>query len=130
MQSCVEVHFESIELKEHHVQGRPEDFALSVVHFGFRYPDGRVDTGCMATVRHALGRLSGGCVQITVPTGYQCPAFQRSLERAIEEYYRQRVEFDGALIRIGAFGAVPPTIGIPVESPACAEFVIDSAGAA
>ena len=126
MQSRVEVHFESVELKEHHVQGQPEDFALSVVHFAFRYPDGRIDTGCMATVRHALGRLSGGCVRITVPTAYECPAFQRSLERAIEQYYRQRVEFDGALIRIGAMGAVPPTIGIPVESPARAEFQVAS----
>ena len=126
MQQRVEVHFESIELKEYHVTETPGDYALAVVHFGFRYPDGRVDTGCMATVRHALGRLSGGCVRITVPAGYQCPAFQRSLERSIEEYYRRRVDFDGRAFRIGAMGAPPPTIGIPVASPACAEFEVES----
>lgn len=121
----VEVYFESIELKECHVRGEPDDFALSVVHFDFRFPDGRADTGCMATVRHALGRFSGGCVRITVPTGYQCPAFRRSLELSIEEYYRRRVDFDGRAFRIGAMGAAPPTIGVPVASPACAEFDVE-----
>lgn len=124
MQDRVEVHFESIELKEYSVTASPGDYALSIVHFAFRYPDGRIDTGCAATVRHALDRLSAGSVQITVPGAYQCPAFQRSLERSIEEYYRRRVDFDGRVLRIGAMGAVPPTVGVPVVGPACAEFVV------
>ena len=125
MQQRVEVHFESIEVKEYSVTEAPSDYALSIVRFAFRYPDGRIDTGCTATVRHALGRLSAGCVQVTVPGSYQCPAFQRSLARSIEEYYRRRVDFDGRAFRIGAMGAAPPTIGVPVAAPACAEFDVE-----
>ena len=126
MQSRVEVHFESIELKEQRIQRLPDDFARSVVRFGFRYPDGRIETGCTATVWHALGALSGGTVRITLPSSYQCPAYRQGLERSIEEYYRRQVDFDGRVIHIGPWGASPPTIGIPVVSPACAEFEVTS----
>jgi hypothetical protein len=95
---------------------------MSVVHFAFRYPDGRIDTGCTATVRHRFRAANGGQVEVTVPAAYQCPSFRLSLERATEEYYRQRVGIDGVLVRIGPRGASPLILGVPRESAASVVF--------
>ena len=123
MPSRVEVHFEAIELTAQYVFGEPGDYVDAVVHFAFRYPDGRIDTNCTAMIWHGL--VPREVVQVTVPAAYRCPAYGRSLERAIEEYYRARVGPDGSLIRIGRKGASPLIIGVPRESAASAVFEID-----
>ena len=122
----VEVHFESIALQDQRVRGLPDDYLLAVVHFDFRYPDGRIDTGCIATIRHRFRHPSGEIVEVTVPGAYDCPTYGRSLERAIEEYYRQRVGADGSTIRVGPQGVSPFVIGVPRESIASAAFSIDA----
>ena len=121
--SRVEVHFEAIELTAQYVFGEPGDYVDALVHFAFRYPDGRIDTNCTATIWHALQPRE--IVQVTVPAAYKCPAYARSLESAIEEYYRLRVGMDGTVIRIGPKGASPLVIGVPCESAASAVFEID-----
>ena len=125
MPSRVEVHFEAVELTAQYVFGEPGDYVDAVVHFAFRYPDGRIDTNCAAMIWHALRPRE--IVQVTVPAAYQCPAYGPSLERAIEEYYRPRVGEDGMLIRIGPKGASPLIVGVPRESAASAMFEIDEA---
>lgn len=125
MPSRVEVHFEAVELTAQYVFGEPGDYVDAVVHFAFRYPDGRIDTNCTAMVWHALKPRE--IVQVTVPAAYQCPAYGPSLERAIEEYYRPRVGEDGTLIRIGPKGASSLIVGVPRESAASAMFEIDEA---
>lgn len=126
MYNRVEVHFESIALQDQRVRGLPDDYLLAVVHFDFRYPDGRIDTGCIATIRHRFRHTSGEIVEVTVPGAYDCPTYGRSLERAIEEYYRQRVGADGSTIRVGPEGVSPFVIGVPRESIASAVFSIDA----
>lgn len=125
MQSRVEVHFEAVELTAQFVFGEPGDYVDGLVHFAFRYPDGRIDTNCTATIWHALQPRE--IVEVTVPAAYQCPAYRPSLERAIEEYYRARVGRDGTVIRIGDKGASPLIIGVPRESAASAVFEVDEA---
>lgn len=125
MKSRVEVHFEAVEITAQYVFGEPGDCVEAVVHFGFRYPDGRIDTNCTATVWHALQPRE--IVQVTVPAAYQCPAYRAALERAVEEYYRRRVGADGTAIRIGPKGASPLIIGVPQQSAASALFEIDEA---
>ena len=125
MPSRVEVHFEAVELTAQYVFGEPGDYVEAVVHFAFRYPDGRIDTNCTAMVWHALKPRE--IVEVTVPAAYRCPAYGPSLERAIEEYYRPRVGDDGTLIRIGPKGASPLIVGVPRESAASAMFEIDEA---
>jgi hypothetical protein len=123
--SRVEVHFQAVELVAQYVFGEPGDYIDSQVHFAFRYPDGRIDTNCTATIWHALRPRE--IVQVTVPAAYRCPAYAPSLERAIEEYYRARVGMDGTVIRIGAKGASPLILGVVRESAASAVFEIDEA---
>jgi len=126
----VEVHFESVELIVQRVYGEPGDHVECVVHFAFRFPDGRVDSNCAASVWHAIEPVSSGIVDITLPEAYKCPAYGHSLERAIEAYYRPRVGVDGTVIRIGPKGASPLIIGVPMASVACAEFEAESENAA
>lgn len=128
MPSRVEVRFEAVELTAQYVFGEPGDYVDGLVHFAFRYPDGRIDTNCTATIWHALRPQE--IVQVTVPAAYQCPAYRPSLERAVEEYYRARVGCDGTVIRIGPTGASALIIGVPRESPASAVFEIDAHTAA
>jgi hypothetical protein len=123
VQSRVEVRFEAVELTAQYVFGEPGDYVDALVHFAFRYPDGRVDTNCTATIWHALRPRE--VVQVTVPAAYRCPAYASSLERAVEEYYRSRVGPDGTVIRIGPKGASLLVIGVPLESAASAVFEID-----
>lgn len=125
MNSRVEVHFEAVELTAQYVFGEPGDYVDGLVHFAFRYPDGRIDTNCAATIWHAL--RPSEIVQVTVPAAYQCPAYAHSLERAIAEYYRSRVGSDGTVIRIGPKGASPLIVGVRRESAASAVFEIDEA---
>ena len=125
MKSRVEVHFQAVELTAQYVFKEPGDYVEAVVHFGFRYPDGRIDTNCTATIWHALRPRE--VVEVTVPAAYQCPAYRASLERAVEEYYRQRVGVDGTLIRIGPKGASSLIIGVAQDSAASAVFEIDEA---
>jgi hypothetical protein len=125
VQSRVEVHFHAVELVAQFVFGEPGDYVDAQVHFSFRYPDGRIDTNCTATIWHGLRPRE--VVQVTVPAAYRCPAYAPSLERAIEEYYRARVGADGTVIRIGRKGASPLILGIPRESPASAAFELDGA---
>jgi len=54
MHNRIEIHFEAIALEDQRVRGAPDDYLRSAVHFAFRYPDGRIDTGCVATVLHRL----------------------------------------------------------------------------
>ena len=129
MHNRVEVYFESIALQDQRVRGQPDDYLMSVVHFDFRYPDGRIDTGCVATVRHKLRDTGGESVEIMMSPAYRCPAYVRSLERAIEEYYRQRVGVRGELIRVGPKGASSLIMGVPIESIACAEFEVEPVSA-
>ena len=130
MSDRVEVHFESIALQDQRVRGEPDDYLMSVVHFAFRYPDGRIDTGCVATVRHRLRDPTSGAVEIVVSAAYQCPAYGHSLKQTIEEYYRQRVGFNGSVLQIGPKGASPLIIGVPRESPATATFEVGPESAA
>ena len=124
--SRVEVYFESIALQDQRVRGQPDDYLLAVVHFDFRYPDGRIDTGCTATIRHRFRHPGGEIVEVTVPGAYDCPTYGRSLERAIEEYYRQRVGVDGSAIPIGPKGASPVLVGVLLESIASGVFSVDA----
>lgn len=125
MHSRVEVHFEAVEVSAQYVFGEPGDYIDAVVHFSFRYPDGRIDTNCTATIWHALEPRE--VVEVTVPAAYQCPAYRPSLERAIEAYYRPRVGAEGTVIRIGPKGVSPLIIGVPRESAASAVFEVDGA---
>lgn len=130
MQSRVEVFFEAIEIVGQQVFGEPGDHVESLVHFGFRYPDGRVETNLTANVWHAIEPVSSGVVEITVPASFRCPAYVMSLERAIEAYYRPRVGVDGSVIRIGKKGASALIVGTPIQSAACATFDVDADSAA
>ena len=130
MQSRAEVYFEAVEITAQQVFGEPGDHVDALVHFDFRYPDGRVDTNCTATVWHRLEARGEDLIEVTVPAAYQCPAYGASLLRAIEAYYRPRVGTDGSVIRIGKKGASELILGVPMHSPACAEFDADLEGAA
>jgi hypothetical protein len=123
VQIRVEVHFEAVELTAQYVFGEPGDYVDGLVHFAFRYPDGRIDTNCTATIWHGLRPQE--IVQVTVPAAYQCPAYGASLERAIAEYYRSRVGRDGTVICIGPKGASPLILGVRRESAASAVFELD-----
>lgn len=130
MQNRVEVYFVAIEIVGQQVFGEPGDQVDSVVHFALRYPDGRLETNLMASVWHAIEPVSSGAVEVTLPASFRCPAYERSLERAVEEYYRRRVGVDGTLIRLGKKGASPLIIGVPMESAASAEFEAEPLNAA
>ena len=130
MQSRVEVYFEAVEITAQQVFGEPGDSVDAVVHFDFRYPDGRVDTNCTATVWHRLDLRGTDPIEVTVPAAYQGPAYGPSLLRAIEAYYRPRVGFDGTVIRIGPKGASALILGVRMESAACAAFDVEFEGAA
>lgn len=127
MQSRVEVHFEAVEITAQHVLGEPGDNVDAVVHFSFRFPDGRIDTNCTATIWHRLDVNGDDLIQVTVPAAYQCPAYGPSLERAIEAYYRPLVGSDGTVIRVGPKGVSPLIVGVPRESVASASFEVETA---
>ena len=129
MQSRVEVYFEAVEITAQPVFGEPGDYLDALVHFDFRYPDGRIDTNCTATIWHRLAPRDADLIEVTVPAAYQCPAYGASLTHAIEAYYRPRVGVDGSVIRIGKKGASELIIGVPMRSAACAEFDVVFDGA-
>lgn len=117
MSGHIELHFESIALLEQRVRGQPDDYLLCIVRFSFGYPDGRVETGCVATVRDWLREPGANGVEITIPAACQCPTYVRIVERAVDEYYHERVGTDGAVIRIGPGGASPQIVGAPLAAP-------------
>lgn len=125
MYNRVEIQFESIALQDQRVRGQPDDYLLAVVHFDFQHPDGRVETGCVASIRHRFREPSVDAVEVSVPAAYQCPAYRQTLERAIEAYYRRRVGSAGSAIRIGPKGASPILLGALLESRASEVFVLD-----
>jgi hypothetical protein len=130
VQNRVEVYFVAIEIVGQQVFGEPGDQLDSVVHFALRYPDGRLETNLTANIWHAVEPVSSGAVEVTLPASFRCPAYQRSLERALEEYYRRRVGVDGTVIRVGKKGVSALLIGIPMESAASAEFEVEPLNAA
>ena len=124
MQNRIEVYFEAIALEEQRVRGAPDDYLRSAVHFAFRYADGRVDTGCVATVLQRLLSPGDDVIEVSIPGAYQCPAYRECLEQAIADYYRERVGVDGTVIRIGPKGASPLIRGVSLESRASAVIEI------
>ena len=69
-------------------------------------------------------------VEITIPAACQCPAYVRSVERAVDEDYHERVGMDGTLIRVGPNGASPQIVGAPVAAPEDVVFSIDASDSA
>ena len=125
MRHRVEVHFESIVLQDQRVRGPVRDYVVCVVHFAFRYRDGRVDPGCIATVRHRIRLIGRPAVDVIVPAAYQSPAYSERLKREIAEYYLDRVGPQGTVIRLGPKGASPLILGVPRESPSIVAFEIE-----
>lgn len=130
MSGHIELHFESIALLEQRVHGQPDDYLLCIVRFSFRYPDGRVETGCVATVRDWLREPGADGVEITVPASHQCPTYVRLVERAVDEYYHERVGMDGTVIRLGPNGANLQVVGAMLASPEDVVFSIDASDTA